>query len=241
MKDDSNLPPSNSPAAQRRGWIGVDLDGTLAHFDGKYDPAVIGAPIAPMLARVRQMIETGWTVKIMTARAADLSNHAVIHAWLLEHGLPILEVTDRKDFDMVWLWDDRAIAVATNTGISHHDDRRLMRQDLLTVARAVGAELDGRESFHVVALKVFSALNDIYSKADVALDMLTHVAADRFKGGDGSQGFKDVGMAKRALRDVLKRIHEARPQVPGVVVEMPAPEAKPTIGDEPAEGGPHAR
>lgn len=34
------------------GWIGVDLDGTLAEYQGYYAGA-IGAPIRPMLVRAQ--------------------------------------------------------------------------------------------------------------------------------------------------------------------------------------------
>jgi len=36
-----------------RPWIGVDLDGTLAHYDGWKGPTHIGAPIHKMVQRVR--------------------------------------------------------------------------------------------------------------------------------------------------------------------------------------------
>lgn len=96
------------------GWIGVDLDGTLAHYEG--DVRTIGQPIGPMLARVKQWLAQGKTVKILTARAADPHQVAAIRAWLRSVGLPDLAITDRKDFRMTELWDDRAVSVQTNTG-----------------------------------------------------------------------------------------------------------------------------
>jgi hypothetical protein len=56
-------------------------------------------------------------VKIMTARAGDPVGVAATQAWLKTHGLPELEVTDKKDFGMIELWDDRAIQVVQNRGI----------------------------------------------------------------------------------------------------------------------------
>ena len=50
-----------------KGWFGVDLDGTLAFYDG-YKGEVIGAPIPKMIDRVKRWISKGRTVKIMTAR-----------------------------------------------------------------------------------------------------------------------------------------------------------------------------
>lgn len=99
---------------KRGGWIGVDLDGTLAHYDGNI--ASIGEPLKPMLDRVQEWLKDGHTVKLMTARAGSKAQLALIHRWCLDHGLPSLEVTNKKDFQMIELWDDKAIQVEHNTG-----------------------------------------------------------------------------------------------------------------------------
>jgi len=99
---------------KRGGWIGVDLDGTLAHYDGNI--SMIGEPLKPMMDRVQEWLKAGHTVKLVTARAGKKGQKELIHRWCLDHGLPSLEVTDRKDFQMTELWDDRAIQVETNTG-----------------------------------------------------------------------------------------------------------------------------
>lgn len=52
-----------------RGWIGVDLDGTLAHYDGWKGPAVIGEPIPSMVERVKRWLAEGHEVRVFTARA----------------------------------------------------------------------------------------------------------------------------------------------------------------------------
>lgn len=98
-------------------WIGVDLDGTLARADSWKGMSVIGEPVPLMVRRVRAWIDKGLTVKVLTARACDPEGVAATQAWLVAQGLPALEVTDRKDFGMVELWDDRAIQVVHNTGI----------------------------------------------------------------------------------------------------------------------------
>lgn len=103
-----------------KAWIGVDLDGTLAHYDGWKGFSTIGEPIAAMVDRVRGWIAQGFTVKVFTARWGDprinpIVEHAV-HQWLVKQGLPPLEVTNAKDFGMVALIDDRAVAVEHNSG-----------------------------------------------------------------------------------------------------------------------------
>lgn len=98
------------------GWIGVDLDGTLAEYGTWKGPEHIGAPIPMMMDRVRAWIAAGKTVKIFTARACISDQIPPVVAWLERHGLAGIEVTNRKDFTMVELWDDRAIQVVMNTG-----------------------------------------------------------------------------------------------------------------------------
>lgn len=102
----------------KNGWIGVDLDGTLAQYYGWVGIEYIGDPIPSMLSRVKIWLEEGRTVKIFTARVCRepelVTKH--IHEWCAKHGLPALEVTNVKDFGMIELWDDRAIQIEPNTG-----------------------------------------------------------------------------------------------------------------------------
>ena len=50
------------------GWIGVDLDGTLAEYDGWVGPQHIGKPVPLMVDRVKRMLDYGEDVRIFTAR-----------------------------------------------------------------------------------------------------------------------------------------------------------------------------
>lgn len=107
------------------GWIAVDLDGTLAEYDGWTGPGDIGKPVPAMLARVKAWLAEGMTVKIFTARVWENphipENHVVareaIEKWCTKHIGFALEVTNVKDYDMIELWDDRARQVLPNTGI----------------------------------------------------------------------------------------------------------------------------
>jgi len=112
----SERAPSTRPANQQ-GWIGVDLDGTLAEATAWQGMDHIGPPVPLMMRRVQQWLDKGLRVKIMTARAGDPVGIAATQAWLKANGLPELEVTDKKDFGMIELWDDRAIQVVQNRGI----------------------------------------------------------------------------------------------------------------------------
>jgi hypothetical protein len=98
------------------GWIGVDLDGTLAKYNGWKGITHIGEPIPAMVARVRRWVGRGKKVKIFTARADDEKAVTAIKKWLKKHELPDLEVTNLKDQKMIEFWDDRAVQVQKNTG-----------------------------------------------------------------------------------------------------------------------------
>ncbi len=100
------------------GWIGVDLDGTLAHYGGWHGADHIGAPIPAMVARVKAWLADGVAVKIFTARVCDGSAEtlAFIEAWCEIHIGQVLPVTNQKDYGMVELWDDRCVQVEINTG-----------------------------------------------------------------------------------------------------------------------------
>jgi len=102
------------------GWIGVDLDGTLAHYDKWRGIEHIGEPIPKMKKRVQRWIDEGKDVRIFTARMgkgndAELAAN-VIYAWCLKHFGIALAVTCEKDFGMIELWDDRCKQVIPNTG-----------------------------------------------------------------------------------------------------------------------------
>lgn len=110
-------PASDAPAAKKSApWIGVDLDGTLAQWTSWKGLSRIGAPVPAMQRRVMEWIAAGHTVKIVTARASVPGGAEPVKAWLAKQGFPDLEVTNAKDFDMLELWDDRAVQVITNTG-----------------------------------------------------------------------------------------------------------------------------
>ncbi len=108
--------PQSKKAKSIPGWIGVDLDGTLAKYTTWKGIDHIGTPIPLMVKRINNWIEAGYTVKIMTARASVPNGSQPVEAWLAKHGLPPLEVTNQKDFEMLELWDDKAIQVVANTG-----------------------------------------------------------------------------------------------------------------------------
>jgi len=96
-------------------WIGVDLDGTLAEYQGSMGKR-IGPPITAMLGMVRALIDSGVEVRIFTARASDPNQLSAIKGWLKRHGLDRCPITNVKDFDCHLIIDDRAVRAEWNQG-----------------------------------------------------------------------------------------------------------------------------
>lgn len=103
----------------------MDLDGTLALYDGWKNEKHIGEPIPAMAFRVRKWLTDGEVIKIFTARVSANQGRAVatieeirsvIQDWTEKHFGVRLEVVCEKDYGMVELWDDRAVQIEKNTG-----------------------------------------------------------------------------------------------------------------------------
>lgn len=141
-------------------WIGVDLDSTLARWDGYQGLEHIGEPIPAMVERVQAWIAEGREVRIMTARVAysvyrPTASHIfhtkiAIERWCKEHVGKVLPVTCIKDADMEALYDDRVVQMEPGTG-------RLL-EDVLS-ARI--AELEVRSKVDANSAAVTSAFMDL--------------------------------------------------------------------------------
>ena len=110
------------------GWIGCDLDRTLAEYDDFVSPTHIGKPIERMVKRIQQHLANGDEVRIVTARVwypegdekrkteAAQAREAITE-WCEKHIGQPLKITCCKDYSMWLLYDDRAIQVEPNTGL----------------------------------------------------------------------------------------------------------------------------
>ena len=101
-------------------WIGFDLDGVVAVYDGWKGVDHIGEPVPKIIALIKTYLAAGKKVKIFTARVAgDDADRAreVIEAYCHQHIGQVLEVTNEKDQGMKYYFDDRAKQVIPNTGI----------------------------------------------------------------------------------------------------------------------------
>ena len=108
------------------GWIGVDLDGTLAVYDAWKGADHIGDPVPLMVSRVKQWLSQGIEVRIFTARVSHdgtpervldaVKARTAIEQWSRKFIGITLPVTNQKDYAMLELWDDRCVQVVPNTG-----------------------------------------------------------------------------------------------------------------------------
>lgn len=108
----SRLRPESSRG--KGGWIGFDLDGTIAHYEDFEGAGIIGKPIQNTIAIMRRYLESGIECRILTARISpvthmrgeidliDYSGHIeavtaakAIWTWLAAQGLPRLVITAR--------------------------------------------------------------------------------------------------------------------------------------------------
>ena len=153
--------PAHESPLMDSPWIGVDLDGTLAHYDEWRGIEHIGPPIEAMRLRVRQWLAEGQEVRILTARVgpqrhdvphtiAEITGH--IEEWCLTHLGQKLRVTSQKDYCMVEFWDDRCVQVVPNTGRSlvgelaeQKNQRLVVENQIFEVLRAIAKQKLSKE------------------------------------------------------------------------------------------------
>ena len=104
--------------------LAVDLDGTLAEYHGWQGINHIGKVIPKMRDRVLAWQAKGITIVVFTARVSGDDAEEVIMAtkfisnWIIANGMAAMEITCIKKKQFKQIWDDRAIQIIPNTGIS---------------------------------------------------------------------------------------------------------------------------
>lgn len=104
-------------------WIGFDLDGTLAKYDGWKGIEHIGEPVDTMVIIAKMLHRIGKKIKVLTARVAPRDDgeggdkaKKYVEEWCKKNLGFVPEITYEKDASMAALFDDRAVAVEQNTG-----------------------------------------------------------------------------------------------------------------------------
>lgn len=116
------------------GAIAVDLDKTMATYDGYKGPTEIGKPIPETVDHVKQLLADGKDVWVYTARAAHPEAVPAIKAWTKEHIGQELPVTNVKYPEFERFIDDRA-----ELPVHMQEEKRGTSED---VRPAAGAETD---------------------------------------------------------------------------------------------------
>lgn len=117
---------NDTHGVQGEGWIGFDLDGTLAVYDEWEGIDHIGEPVKPMVDLIKKLHDEGKIVKILTARVAPRENPELlggcdakffITRWCERNLGFVPEITHEKDHLMLELYDDRVKQVIPNKGV----------------------------------------------------------------------------------------------------------------------------
>lgn len=111
-------------AGKRSPSIGVDLDGTMAHYNGWAGEDHIGEPIEAVCARVRAALMAGMDVWVFTARMSHPERipgrcESVVAQWTLRVFGRVLPVTGMKRIEFDEIWDGKAVGVGSNTGVGY--------------------------------------------------------------------------------------------------------------------------
>ena len=136
---------SDTHGVNGEGWIGFDLDGTLAKYDGWQGIDHIGEPIGPMVDLMKKLHGQGRYVKIVTARVAPQKLEdgtfgepfitvpqgdggatrqyasQYIQDWCHFNLGFVPEIVYQKDCRMLELYDDRVKQVVPNKGVLVED------------------------------------------------------------------------------------------------------------------------
>jgi hypothetical protein len=131
-----------------KGWWGFDMDATIAFYETWGDGST-GAPIKPMIRRMKHYLRIGRKVAIVTARvhpsepAKALQEDFVRNFLNKNIGVEAASKVDiryDKDRHMIALYDDRAEQVIPNKGILVREELRravLALQEIATYAAGV--------------------------------------------------------------------------------------------------------
>lgn len=109
--------------AKKNGWIAVDMDGVLTEYNG-WNGGELGRPIPLMIERVRGWLDEGIEVRIFTSRCGKVypdqveSNCRQIQLFCITHFKRLLQITNEKDQNMIAIFDDNAIQMIKNTGLT---------------------------------------------------------------------------------------------------------------------------
>lgn len=144
---------------EKKKVIAVDLDGTLAHYDGWKGVDHIGEPIPRMVDAVWNAHSKGHKVVLFTARANDKESITHIFEWLALNNIPITEITHIKRKEFTHFWDDRALGVVANTGMFKLDNATAAKSNIKDTGAHYRYEYNGVKLDPARICKVYGITN----------------------------------------------------------------------------------
>jgi FMN phosphatase YigB (HAD superfamily) len=192
----------------KHGWIGFDLDGTLVKEEPgtPWSPTFIGEPVPEMMDLVRAYIAKGAEVRILTARAAVFESAYAVRRWAKEQFGKDIEVTDKKDYDMWCLYDDRGITVERSTGKILTYDPDAFKQALFDAWDDMGL---GYSMSSPEAQEIYELINNTLSRMNMSstLDPADKNMIPRHAVLDIIQVARESGEADlRGIREQINRL-----------------------------------
>ena len=153
--------------------IAVDLDGTLAHYDGWKGVGHIGEIIPSVANAILLAKKEGADIWIFTARVSDPKDaeeagNAIV-AYLTENGIPFDGLTAIKHKFFTEFWDDRAIQVIKNTGefVMYSDGTPVIDDISMAQAAEAGADNKARIKSVLDTMKNEPAFTPAISALDI--------------------------------------------------------------------------
>lgn len=179
-------------------WLAVDLDGTLAKYDGWKGEDHIGELIEPMAEKIMQRHNEGWRIAIFTARVSSLNDEEnsvaekVIWNWLNSNKMDmyISGITATKHKHFREFWDDRAFNVIPNTGIIRNYEQ--VNAEAPKEFKASSTQVGGNHySKYVIQPSYFAFVNNMpFLEANVFKYIMRH---------QDKNGIQDLRKAKHYL------------------------------------------
>lgn len=104
--------------------IALDSDRTLAHYESSWRGSKIGPVFPKMLEKAKYWLNKGYRVSIFTARVSSKGRsleqiqrqESMIRQFLIDNGLPLLEIISDKQPKFTHFVDDKAVVAIENTG-----------------------------------------------------------------------------------------------------------------------------
>jgi hypothetical protein len=116
--------------------IALDFDKTLAYSDDDHH-SITNQDVIPIVKeKILQRMKDGDKVILFSGHADSKEHIKQLREWLDKNGLEkIKEITNVKSHDIDEFWDDRAISVTPNIGITndflprYREDKKLRNRD----------------------------------------------------------------------------------------------------------------